>query len=1062
MNSPRSILVVDDAESDRSFLKAVLNSIGYEAELARDGFEALDKLNSNIDLVLLDALIPELDGFEIARRIRDRADCGDVPIVMVTVLTGKEDRLRAIAAGANDFLSKPIDKTELQVRIASLLKMKDARDALRHSEERYRTLVETAQDVIWTVDLDFRYTYVSPSIKRALGYTVDEFMSMNPLDGLTPTSRERVITAFKEATAAPPAPAGERNSHRIEELERYHKDGSTRWAEVTVSLLRDGDGKSVGIMGISHDVTERKRMEDAVRRARDDFEQRVEERTAELSRANEQLRLEIADRRKAEEALKESEERYRALFEYAAEGILAADLETRSLRYANPAVCRMFGYTLEEILQLKVSDIHPPESSQQVAADFEALGRGENIRVSNITGLRKDGSLFFADIVAAPLVIDKRRMAVGLFTDITERKNMEDSLRRSEERFRSLIDQAADSIFVHDFDGRFLEVNRHACTSLGYTRDEMLSMSVADVDPDAVPRGDSANFWSSLPVTFEARHRRKDGTIYPVEIRLGAIQYEDSRVVLAMARDLTDRKMAEEALRESEERFRQVAESAGEWIWEVDASGVYRYCSSAVENIIGYSPDELVGKKHFYDLFTPEVREDMMQKAMAAFERRQTFRCFANPNIHKNGHTVILETSGSPIIDRQGNLIGYRGADTDITERKRIEREKESLKEQLFQAQKMETIGTLAGGIAHDFNNLLTVINGFAEVLLMDTAEDDPRHGDLLKVLETGRKGADLVQRLLTFSRKAEVNLIPLDINLIVENSVKLMKRTFPGMIEIETTLEHGLGPASADASLVEQVLMNLCINAKEAMPQGGGLKIVTRTVTVDKDLCRLHPEMKPGHFVCIDVEDTGKGMDKETVDRVFDPFFTSKGWDFRKGTGLGLSVAKGIVDQHGGWITCSSEPGMGSTFRVCLPVAKERKETRTEPTTASVPHGRYILLVDDEGYVRDLGKRILERSGYTVITAEDGKQALEIYSREKSNIGLVVLDLIMPRMGGEKCLEELLKINPHLKVIVSTGQPLDARDRLRLTASAKGFVNKPYQVGQLAQTVKSVLEEQG
>jgi CheY-like chemotaxis protein/two-component sensor histidine kinase len=372
----------------------------------------------------------------------------------------------------------------------------------------------------------------------------------------------------------------------------------------------------------------------------------------------------------------------------------------------------------------------------------------------------------------------------------------------------------------------------------------------------------------------------------------------------------------------------------------------------------------------------------------------------------------------------------------------------------------MEAIGTLTDGIAHDFNNLLTIINGYTELILSERTRDDLSHSDLQKILETGRKGAELVQRLLALSKKGASNPQPLDLNRTVENSSKLIERTFPKMIEIETILEKNLGMVDADATQIEQVLMNLCINAREAMPDGGKLRIETKNAAVDEAYCKLHVGAKPGPHVLIEVADTGAGMDAEKLGRIFDPFFSTKGWDFKKGTGLGLSVAKGIVEQHGGWITCESQPGEGTKFTIYLPAIEAAPEyAKPEAENVSVHGVNNILLVDDEEYVRDLGKRILERSGYTVVTAANGKEALEIYARDLSNIALVVLDLIMPQMGGEQCLEELLKINPHVKVIVSTGHCLEARERLLLGALARGFVNKPYEMRELVQTVKKVLE---
>ena len=418
---------------------------------------------------------------------------------------------------------------------------------------------------------------------------------------------------------------------------------------------------------------------------------------------------------------------------------------------------------------------------------------------------------------------------------------------------------------------------------------------------------------------------------------------------------------------------------------------------------------------------------------------------------------------GSTAIIRAGDRSSVLLCLEDISDRKQAEEERERLRNQLLQAQKMEAIGTLTGGIAHDFNNLLTIINGFAEMILLETKEDDPRRKDLEKILQTGRKGADMVRRLLAFSKKAQVSSQPLDLNNIVENSIKLMEDTFPKMIEIQAILSSDLAPVNADSGLIEQLLMNLCVNARDAMPDGGRMRIETRTITVDEDYCRLHAGAKPGRYALIEVSDTGTGISKETMDRIFDPFFTTKGWDFRKGTGLGLSVVKGIVEQHGGWITCQSEPGKGTVFRVYFPVIEAAPAVRKPAPLADTFTGMArILLVDDEEHVRDLGKRILEHAGYMVIIAGNGKEAVEIYSREQADIALVVLDLVMPEMGGEQCLDELIKINPHVKVIISTGRSLDSQERLHLGSLARGFVNKPYEVAQMTQAVKGVLDARG
>jgi PAS domain S-box-containing protein len=550
-----------------------------------------------------------------------------------------------------------------------------------------------------------------------------------------------------------------------------------------------------------------------------------------------------------------------------------------------------------------------------------------------------------------------------------------------------------------------------------------------------------------------------------VESELTESEADLSVTVDRLQQALAEQKKAEEALRYSEQKLSLALEGANVGIWEWNLTTGKAIWSERIHKILGLEPNEFEPtlknwKKIVHPDDWPTVAENLnlhIHGEIPTYEAE--YRA-----LNKSGDWHWVHIQGKVIeVDADGKPIRMTGVVADATERKKAEEERERLRNQLLQAQKMEAIGTLTGGIAHDFNNLLTIVNGFTEMILLQTREDDPRYKDLKKILQTGQKGADMVQRLLAFSKKAPVSPQPLDLNDIVENSIKLMEGTFPKMIEIQALLSSDLGLINADPGQIEQLLMNLSVNARDAMPDGGLLMIGTKNITVDEEYCRLHAGAKPGRHVLIEVSDTGTGMSQETVDRIFDPFFTTKGWDFRKGTGLGLSVAKGIVEQHGGWIACRSELAKGTTFTVYFPAIKDSpavRETRSAAATAS--GAEKILLIDDEEYVRDLGKRILERAGYTVITAANGKEALEIYAREQSNIALVVLDLIMPQMDGAKCLEELLKINPQVKVIVSTGHSMDAQERLHLGSMARGFVNKPYEVRQLVQAVRGILSAGG
>jgi len=371
----------------------------------------------------------------------------------------------------------------------------------------------------------------------------------------------------------------------------------------------------------------------------------------------------------------------------------------------------------------------------------------------------------------------------------------------------------------------------------------------------------------------------------------------------------------------------------------------------------------------------------------------------------------------------------------------------------------MEAIGTLAGGIAHDFNNLLQITLGYSELLLSQKADDEAEYGDLHKIHQAALSGADLVQRLLTFSRKVEPKPVPMSLNKQIRQVEKLLRRTILKMIDIRLELGDDDQRINADPALVEQALMNLAVNARDAMPDGGVLTVRTRNISLDEDYCRLHPEWKRGDYVLLSVSDTGQGMDEATLEHIFEPFYTTK--ELGRGTGLGLAMVYGIVKQHGGYISCESTLGQGTTFKIYLPVIHTEAMPDILPDELDLPRGtEIILLVDDEEIIRELGQRILRRSGYTVLTAPNGKEALNVYQKEKGNISLVILDLIMPEMGGKLCLEELLKIDPQLKVIIASGYAADGQTKETVEKGAKGFIAKPYNLKEMLQTVRHVLDQ--
>ncbi len=559
----------------------------------------------------------------------------------------------------------------------------------------------------------------------------------------------------------------------------------------------------------------------------------------------------------------------------------------------------------------------------------------------------------------------------------------------------------------------------------------------------------------------------------------------------------------EKRLPQIQRRCRTLVKTASDVVWTIDLGLRYTYVSPSITRILGYTVDEIMSQ-HPLDGLTPESRERVVKAYQeelaldaAGLKERHTARTLEIERYHKDGSTRWHEIRATFLRDEIGRPVEILGMSRDITDRKltaetlrrtrdeleqRVEKdtaelqelkemldretnersnalqEMENLRAQLLHAQKMEALGVLAGGIAHDFNNMLQVIVGYSDMLLADKQEGHPEYSELQNILRAAKNSAELVKRILAYGRKQETKARPLKLNQQIIHVKTLLARTIPKMIDIELVLSDGLSTVNADPVQVEQVLMNLAVNAKDAMSGGGTLTIETRNVRLPEGCCTPNLEAKPGDYVLLAVSDTGHGMDQATQARMFEPFFTTK--EIAEGTGLGLAVIHGIVKQYGGYVSCDSELGRGTTFRVYLPATRTEAELET-PATAAVPQrgSETILLVDDEEFVRDFGNRVLSRVGYSVMTAVNGKDALEKYTREGTCISLVILDLIMPEMGGQQCLEELLRIDPTVKVLVASGLYSEGPLKAAIESGARGLLRKPYGVSTMLAAVRETLD---
>ncbi len=520
--------------------------------------------------------------------------------------------------------------------------------------------------------------------------------------------------------------------------------------------------------------------------------------------------------------------------------------------------------------------------------------------------------------------------------------------------------------------------------------------------------------------------------------------------------ELSQRIRVERALRESEEKYRAIFNNAAVGISLSNREGRFITVNSGWSGMLGYTPEEL-DHLTFIDIIHPEDVEVSKRNFSDLMEGKVDFFRTEIRYIRKDGDSGWADLFVSSLQDLNGEGPSILGVAVDITDRKRSEQVAENLRFQLLQAQKMEAVGTLAGGIAHEFNNLLTVVSGYAELLLADKKDFDPDCEDLRQILNAAEKGADLVAELLTFSHKSERNIAHVDLNHEVIQVKKLLVGTLPKWIEIELNLHEGLNSFQADSAQIRQLIMNLALNARDAMPEGGKLTIETDNVDLLQELGCLPAGAKFGDYIRLIVSDTGIGMDKETLGRIFEPFYSTKGLAYK--TGLGLAVVHGIVEQHGGYINCDSKPGHGTTYRAYFPAATASESNPGPYESRPLDGTETILVADDEEEIRNLASRFLSSRGYDVITAENGQEALEAYRRETSKISLVILDLIMPKVGGRQCLGELLKIEPTVRVIIATGySDIENRDEL-IRAGAKGFVGKPFQALYLLKTVRDVLD---
>jgi PAS domain S-box-containing protein len=637
-------------------------------------------------------------------------------------------------------------------------------------------------------------------------------------------------------------------------------------------------------------------------------------------------------------------------------------------------------------------------------------------------------------------------------------------VRQAEADYRSIFENAGEGIFRRTTDGKFITANPAMAEILGYQSAEELMSEVNEVasrlyvDPNRQIEWERRLHEDERLVGFESQYRRKDGSFVWLSESARAVRNEQGAILYfeGIAEDVTERKRAEYELSESEERYRELVENARDIIYQHDLEGHYTSINKAGQQLTGYSLAEAL-ELNLRDTVAPEYLEkarEMLRLKLAG----EIVTAYELELLTKDGDRIPVEAN-TRLVYQNSVPVGVQGIARDITERKRLEQALRESEEQLRQSQKLEAIGQLAGGVAHDFNNLLTAINGYSALALRRVGDDHPITPYLEEIKKAGDRAANLTRQLLAFGRKQLLQPLALNLNDIVGDMIKLLKRLIGEDIQLVTKPGANLKQIKADPGQLEQVLVNLVVNARDAMPRGGIVTIETANATLDSTYASRHLDAIPGEYVMLAISDTGTGMDQKTQSRIFEPFFTTKAKD--KGTGLGLSTVYGIIRQSGGSIWVYSELGKGTTFKVYLPLVEE--EPRQAVATASVASiiggSETVLLVEDEDMVRKLARELLAEGGYTVLEANGGEEAIHLGKEHTARIDLLITDVVMPKLSGKEVAEQLRAIHPETRVLFMSGYTDEAIVHHGIVDSGIAFIQKPFSERALAQKIRDVLD---
>jgi PAS domain S-box-containing protein len=769
----------------------------------------------------------------------------------------------------------------------------------------------------------------------------------------------------------------------------------------------------------------------------------------------------------AERRIKENEAWLSTTLSSIADGVIATNEQTKIL-FMNPAAETITGWKFEEVIGKPFGVVFNVTGGQnrravnpvkQVLASKDVVDLSSQARMAH-----RNGKIIDVDISASPIRNERGRIfgVVMVFQDVTQQKMFEVALKTSEREKRLILSSVSEMVIYLNLDlkviwaneaaGRFVNQNLDSlkgrfCYEIWHQRRHPCRICPVS---EALRRGEA--FEMELYVGDDKVWYSRG---YPVRNEDGAITGS-----VEVVRDITEQKRAEEQLEKERNFINTLLQTSPAFYVAIDAEGKTMLMNQTMLASLGYQHEEVIGKNyldHFVHSMDRKEQARIFRKPVR--EKAPTFN--ENRVLTKDGHEIIVEWHGQFVFDKRGRFEYFFGLGINVTERRKTEMEKERIENQLLQIQKMEAIGTLTGGVAHDFNNLLTAIQGCTDMALLRVKPQDAIYRDLKEIQLASNRAADLTRQLLLFSSKHPIRFIPLDLNQTIGDLLKMFHRLIGEDVGISTVLHPALWTISGDKGTIEQVLMNLTVNARDAMPKGGRITIKTENAVIDEQYCRMQPEGRPGEFVRLSVSDTGIGIEPDVMPRIFEPFFSTKGPG--KGTGLGLPVVYGIVHQHSGWISVQSTPNMGSTFEVYLPAVKDRVVVRSEvpiDIDGLQGNGERILVVEDAEGIQGFLKAALHENGYMVFLAANARDAQSLFRKHLGRFDLVFSDVVLPDMSGIELIENFLKEKPGLKVLLSSGYT-DHKSQWPIIQEKKlSFIRKPFSLVGLLKIINEILKE--